>query len=284
MIMDIIIDVDDVLADLLPVWLGFYNRDYDDDLTPDDITEWDLTGFVKPECGKKVYHYLRHPDLYKHVEPVQGALEGIQVLASRGHRLLLVTAQDHPGKRTWLNENYFYSFAEEDGLIVARDKNLIKADVIVDDRPETVAAFSGLGILFTRAHNEHSDWSPRADNWYDVVRFIDEYDAGHSSTAIPGVGRDVMVDVNDAGGKQSKLDYRFDLIDPLALFRIANILYDGANKYGEENWRKIALKDNLNHALMHIFAYLAGDAQDQHLSHAFCRLMFALSQELRGVG
>lgn len=97
---------------------------------------------------------------------------------------------------------------------------------------------------------------------------------------IAGMGPDVPVVVNESGGKQSKLDYRFDLIDPSAMFALANICATGAEKYGEWNWRRIGVNDNLNHALAHIYAYLAGDTQDEHLEHAFCRVMFALSLHL----
>lgn len=94
---------------------------------------------------------------------------------------------------------------------------------------------------------------------------------------IPGVGTDAPVTVNEAGGKQSHLSYAFHLVDPKVMFVLANILFTGAEKYGEWNWRKISLEDNLNHALSHIYAYLAGDTSDDHLGHALCRLMFATS-------
>jgi hypothetical protein len=97
---------------------------------------------------------------------------------------------------------------------------------------------------------------------------------------IVGVGEEAPTVVNEKGGKQSKLDYRFDLIDPPAAFALAHVLAIGAEKYGEQNWRNITLEDNLNHALMHIFAYLAGDTQDDHLEHALCRLHFALAHKL----
>lgn len=97
---------------------------------------------------------------------------------------------------------------------------------------------------------------------------------------IDGVGPDAPIIVNQYGGKQSRLDYRFDLIDPLTVFALAKVCSQGAAKYGEWNWRRIPVEDNLNHALSHIFAYLAGDVQDEHLEHAFCRLMFALSLHL----
>lgn len=97
---------------------------------------------------------------------------------------------------------------------------------------------------------------------------------------VNGVGPDTPSTVNERGGKQSALDYRFDLVDPLTMFTLARILDEGSRKYGDWNWRNITQSDNINHALSHIYAFLAGDKQDDHLGHAFCRLMFALSQEL----
>jgi hypothetical protein len=98
-------------------------------------------------------------------------------------------------------------------------------------------------------------------------------------TTIPGVGPDAAVVVNAAGGKQSQTAGRFDLLDAPAMFQIAGILDAGAAKYGEDNWRLIPTRPHLNAALAHIYAWLAGDRQDDHLGHAFCRLMFACATE-----
>lgn len=62
------------------------------------------------------------------------------------------------------------------------------------------------------------------------------------------------------------------------------VLAPGAVKYGEDNWRKIPAKDHLNHALTHVFAFLAGDGQDDHLEHAACRMMMALEIKITGGG
>lgn len=92
--------------------------------------------------------------------------------------------------------------------------------------------------------------------------------------------------INKQGGSQSKLVYRFDLFDPVAMFRLASILHQGAEKYGDNNWRKISQADHINHALTHINAYLGEqlyglppDAQEDHLGHALCRIMFAIGVE-----
>lgn len=80
---------------------------------------------------------------------------------------------------------------------------------------------------------------------------------------------------NEKGGSQSYVPVRFDLIDGQALFAMAGVLHVGAEKYGENNWRKIPIEDHLNHLIMHAYAYLSGDRTDEHLSHIMCRAMFA---------
>ena len=91
-----------------------------------------------------------------------------------------------------------------------------------------------------------------------------------------GLGKDAPMVTNERGGKQSELNYRMDLVPPLALLNVAKVLKEGANKYDELNWKNITPNDHINHALCHLFALLAGDATDEHLAHAVCRLLFAL--------
>jgi hypothetical protein len=80
---------------------------------------------------------------------------------------------------------------------------------------------------------------------------------------------------NDQGGSQSLIPVRFDLIDAKALFEVAKVLHEGAEKYGVDNWRKIPVEDHINHNIMHAYAYLSGDRSDEHLSHMTCRSIFA---------
>lgn len=80
---------------------------------------------------------------------------------------------------------------------------------------------------------------------------------------------------------QSDLQHRFDLIDAPALFEMTGVLYTGAKKYGDDSWRRIPVQDHLNHLLAHVYAYLAGDRSDDHLSNVMCRAMFAQGKALR---
>jgi hypothetical protein len=95
------------------------------------------------------------------------------------------------------------------------------------------------------------------------------------------MGPDTETVYNDNGAGQSKLPYRFDLIDGPALFKMAEVLSSGADKYGADNWRGIAVRDHLNHLIAHAYAYLSGDTTDDHLSHIMCRAMFAQACDIQ---
>lgn len=98
--------------------------------------------------------------------------------------------------------------------------------------------------------------------------------------------------VNELGGKQSKINGRFDLVPSGALAAAAEVLSEGAEKYGEYNWELISTEDHVNHALAHLNVFLSQrrDAsreslghfdvslvrgEEDDLAHAIVRLMFA---------
>ena len=98
---------------------------------------------------------------------------------------------------------------------------------------------------------------------------------------VQGLGPEAPTVTHQSGAKESHAPYAFTSIDPVALFRVAQIQRGGDDKYGRDNWRALPVDTHLNHALSHIFAYLAGDETDDHLGHAAVRALFALSGHLR---
>jgi hypothetical protein len=97
--------------------------------------------------------------------------------------------------------------------------------------------------------------------------------------SIPGVGPDAPTVITDNGGKHSDSPYRCDLLPARAVLEVAAVLKVGSEKYDDgddPNWRRIARKDHVNHAVTHLLAFLAGDLSDDHLAHAACRVLFAI--------
>ena len=102
-------------------------------------------------------------------------------------------------------------------------------------------------------------------------------------SGLKNLGKDAPMVTNEHGGKQSKTEYAFTQIDPGVLFELAEVLQHGAEKYGRDNWRKITVDEHMNHSLQHIYAYLIGNTEDDHLAHALCRLMFAMVVDRDGL-
>jgi len=161
--MRILVDVDDTLANLVEEWLRLYRIDYDDNLSSSDITDWDISKFVKPECGKDIYDYLTRSDLYDNVKPIDltDSLFYIKLLRQCNHRIIFATTAviSHAGQKyRWLQK---YGFLPKDELIPINycelgDKTLLNVDVIVDDKILTVEQFAKMGkvsFLFDRPHN-----------------------------------------------------------------------------------------------------------------------------------
>ena len=85
---------------------------------------------------------------------------------------------------------------------------------------------------------------------------------------------------SETGAKQSNLKTMFDLIDAVAILELAHVHWYGAQKYGDDNWRGISLEGHLNHALAHIYKFMESGKKDE-LTHAFCRLCFAVAKYCR---
>lgn len=74
--------------------------------------------------------------------------------------------------------------------------------------------------------------------------------------------------------KISLLETLLTISNPIeCLFKISEVLKEGAEKYSPNNWRLIPAEEHLNHAIIHLLALLGNDTQDDHKGHAMCRLM-----------
>lgn len=139
--LDILIDLDSITNNLLEKWLGLYNADYDDYLSPVDILTWDTHLYVKPECGVKIYHYFT-PELFLSLDPMPGAVDAITDLHDMGHNITFVTATPWgcaDAKYTWCKEHF--PFLTHKDVIMAHKKYLVTGDVLIDDSPSNILEY-----------------------------------------------------------------------------------------------------------------------------------------------
>jgi hypothetical protein len=70
---------------------------------------------------------------------------------------------------------------------------------------------------------------------------------------------------------------RYDLISPIGLAAVAAACAEGASKYGDFNWEKgMPANDMINHALRHIYLFLSGNRDEDHLGHAAWNVLAAI--------
>lgn len=272
-------DIDDVLADMVPVWLTRYNQLYEDTLTIADMTRWDISQLVKKQCGSKIYDLLT-PDLYDDVPVLPGAHEAVEMARSIGRVLFVTSAHPlHAGRKfRWLNDNGFDVDIKD--YIECRDKTLIKADVLFDDRAATLYAFDGMRCIITKPWNVTVKLYPsyRLQNLedaalIDVWAAIAQLDAP-SNTAI----------------KYDQDKPRMELLSQWVLEDVAKVMTYGANKYSENNWRNgFRWTRPIGACLRHVGAWLRGTNTDEesglpHLAHAICCLMFTHEHQMLNMG
>jgi len=171
----VLVDVDGTVADLNAEWLRLYNEEWGDDLTPEELTDWDVTKFVLPEVGTRIYGYLDRPYLYNGIRPFPGAAEGVQVLRDMGHRVVFASAGTPaaPYKLQWLRDHGFNPGTNSEDFVAIYDKALLKGDLLIDDRYWNIWTFGDLrSILFNAPHNRSEYWHRRALDWSHVVNLV----------------------------------------------------------------------------------------------------------------
>ena len=189
--MQIVCDVDGVLADLHTEWLARYNARYDDRLTVDQVTSWSWHEHVSPKCGSAIYEILLDEDLYDPILPVAGAIAGIARLRALGHTIVFATTCSFgmaDQKARWLQRFHFCEVQAHGSLppdfVVTAQKHLLAGDLLIDDGPHNVRqwimATQRRAIMLRMPYNEGLampsmfwPWCERPADWEEIVARVE---------------------------------------------------------------------------------------------------------------
>lgn len=168
----LLFDLDGICCNLMKKWLAVYNRDYHDNLRPEDITSWDWEKFVKPECGKRIYHYLNRPGFFADLEPIEGCVESLERLAAICE-LVVVTASPRQAagdKIAWVRRHL--PMVPRGNIVITHRKDLVRGDFMFDDAPKNLANHPAIRIMMDYPYNRHFHDCYRVHSWAEAERLI----------------------------------------------------------------------------------------------------------------
>lgn len=125
------------------------------------LCDFDKRAKELKEKGVKFQKLFQHPDAYRDLDPIEGAIEAWNLLQEKYECYILSTpAWSNPDswaeKRIWVEK--FLGKSAHKKLILSHNKGLIKGDFLIDDRiANGVSDFEGVHIHF--GSEEFPDWN-----------------------------------------------------------------------------------------------------------------------------
>jgi len=167
----IAIDMDEVIADVMPKFLELYELRFGKRLEREDY--W----------GKKVYQIpgaehirdaLYEKGFFQGLQVMPGSREGVRELMEH-YDVFIVTAamefrNSFEDKYDWLQEHF--PFIHWKNIVFCGDKSIVEADYMIDDHVSNLERFQGKPLLYTSSHNIHESRFTRVNNWEEVRAFF----------------------------------------------------------------------------------------------------------------
>lgn len=171
----IAIDMDDTVADTLNRHIEWYEREFGICISRNEMVGKKIYDVVPSVHLDKVRSFPHHPDFFRDLDVIDGAVEVIQRLSQKYNIYFASAAMEYPAsfsaKYDWLRSNF--PFINDMNFIFCGAKSFLNCDYLVDDSPRHIDAFSGKGFLFNAVHNVHETGYNRVNSWYELMEKLD---------------------------------------------------------------------------------------------------------------
>ena len=133
------VDLDDVVWSFTTPLLTHYNLVYDDCVHIEDITEWDIHKFLKPQC-KNVFKEFCTEGFFEKLIIPQSTVDWLTVLNMISDLKFVSACYSSTVPLRSKTLNHYLPFFKDEMLIKLSDKSLIRTDYFIDDNEDNCNA------------------------------------------------------------------------------------------------------------------------------------------------
>ena len=167
----ILIDMDEVMADVIPKFTSIYERELGRTLKKEDYYGkkiYDIEG------AKYIRNFLFEKGFFADLPIMPHCREVIQELMGNYEVFIVTSAMEFKNsfvdKYEWLEKHF--PFIHYRNIVFCGQKGMIEADYMIDDHVRNIEAFKGHGLLYTAFHNVHEKRYTRVNNWLEIREFF----------------------------------------------------------------------------------------------------------------
>jgi 5'(3')-deoxyribonucleotidase len=166
----ICVDMDEVMADAIAEHLARYNREFQQNLTKEDLRGKRFWQIVPEKHHQPLDELLRAADFFEDLDVMPDAPRVLAALQSRYEIFIASAAMEVPNsfnpKFRWLQRHF--PFIPYTHIVFCGDKSILRADYLIDDNPRQLERFHGTGILYDAPHNANITGYTRVRSWLEI--------------------------------------------------------------------------------------------------------------------
>lgn len=179
--MIILVDMDDTIENLCEAWVDWINDHYAGILSKRysyrDLNQWDVTKIFTELTREQIFAPLDIDSFWETVRPYKDAIFYLKKLIEDGNKIYICTNSSYVTIRYKMDNVLFryFPFITWNDVIICKDKNMLKADWMIDDNINNLIGGDYKKILFNQPHNEQietGDDITRVYDWKQIYEII----------------------------------------------------------------------------------------------------------------
>ena len=171
--MHILIDMDDTMVDLFPVWSRMYELVTGRSIP--EVHDYSFSGCFETQRERNNFFSLIDSEMvFENLRPSHMAVESINRIIENNMVSVVsspITPRAAAGKFEWMRtcRRRFGLMLSDDDLILSRNKWVVSADMIIDDCPRHLRQFGGHTACLDSPVNAMVDVDIRAKSWPELA-------------------------------------------------------------------------------------------------------------------